>query len=301
MKTNNYNPKVERLSYIPEKNLDAKEIFHILKEKYSWSSDHLQKIIWHGGLYLNGQRLEEKLPALFPEGSLLEIYRFAHEPENIPLLKESILFQEDGIFAFDKPAWLPIQGSRASQRYSLEAHLREWTGIKTLSAVHRLDRQTSGVVLFAENKVTEARLMKLFHDQKMDKTYLAWTSNIPKEKNWEMKGFMQRDFRRLPQNVYRFYSKEVRNSKRSRTQFEVLETKNDFALVRAHPFTGRTHQIRVHLSYSHASILGDDIYGGKMGFSERILLHAHTLNFDWGKKKIELEAPVPKDFTSLLS
>jgi RluA family pseudouridine synthase len=292
-----YNPPVQHYSHPVLKKQAAKDLFRELEEKLDLKTTRLNQILWQGGLYYQGKRLDEKtLPAFFSDGALLEIYFFLKEPEEISLSEKEILYQAEGILAYNKPAWLPVQGSRVSIRYGLQEQLRTLTGISHLNAIHRLDRQTSGVVLFAENKKTEALLMKLFHDQKIAKKYLAWTSSLPKEEKWEMKGYLQRDFRRLPLNVYRFYSREQKNSRFSQTQFQILKTQQNYALVEAKPSTGRTHQIRVHLSYSSSPILGDDLYGGKMEVAERILLHAEELGFSWKNREIKITAPIPGDF-----
>ncbi|MBF0491470.1 MAG: RNA pseudouridine synthase [Deltaproteobacteria bacterium] len=292
-----YNPPVKYYSFTLEKTISGRNLLPYLSQQLNLATENIQKALFHGGCYLNKKRLNEQdLKHPFKANSEIELYLFSREPEAIPISSQHILLKENGLLAVNKPAWLPVQGSRASTRFGLQEQVRDFTGLKNLNALHRLDRQTSGIVLFAYDKKTEAYFMKQFHDQKIKKSYLALVSPAAAEKEWIVEGYLQRDFRKLPLNVYRLYEKEQKNSRWSKTEFKVLEANEKVTLIEARPLTGRTHQIRVHLASKGHPILGDDLYGSPLQ-STRILLHAHRLSFQMADgKEVRIEAPVPGDF-----
>jgi 23S rRNA pseudouridine1911/1915/1917 synthase len=259
------------------------------------------RILWHGGLYAGGKRLgSEELPGTFQAGTTLDLYYFVREPQSIQVSEQSILERGKGWLAANKPPWLPVQGSRVSLRFGFEEALRLLPGCQTLSAVHRLDRETSGVVLFAFEKATEAWMMRQFHDQKVVKTYLAIVSPPPEKSAWKVEGYLVRDFHRLPQDFYRLRADAKSKGRWSEREFEVMKVDGGKALVLARPKTGRTHQIRVHLSDGGSPIVGDRIYGKKNSEADRMQLHAYQIEFDLPEGRIlqrkKISAPVPMDF-----
>ena len=280
--------------------LNPAQLSKTLSELSSLSLDVIEKALWHGGIFADDQRLCcDKLPIL-NSGAQIQIYYFLRDPEPIPIVASHLLFEDKGFLAVQKPAWLPIQGSRVSLRFGLEYQLQEYLGLKNLHAVHRLDRETSGIVLFAYDKKIETQLMKQFQEHKVKKTYLAVVASPTLPLEWEVKGYLRRDFRRLPQNYYQFYTQEISHSRYSETHFLKLKTEEIYSLIQASPKTGRTHQIRVHLRQQAAPIVGDSVYGdGDRKFKDfRLQLHAYALEFyhPHSQKRIELKTLFPEDF-----
>ena len=147
-----YNPPSEhRVFRIANKTLTQDAMAHVMRE-LALDDNRFTKIIEHGGLYLDKTRITDltMLESHLHTGSVIHVYRFLREPEDISLKTTDILWHEQGVIAVNKPAWLPTQGTRVSLRYSLQNVLRIFTGIPTLTAIHRLVRQTGGVVLFGE-------------------------------------------------------------------------------------------------------------------------------------------------------
>jgi RluA family pseudouridine synthase len=254
----------------------------------------------HGGFYVNQKRLGfDELPQRLAAGSKIEIYRFLREPEEIPVDEARVLWDESGILAIDKPAWLPTQGSRVSAFFSLEETLRRWLKLPRLSAAHRLDRQTSGVVLFAKTPEVHALLAKQLEDRSLSKSYLAVVAPTPKDAEWTESGYLFRDLKRSPQIFYRMRKKKTGQGKWSETKFIRLAVREDSALVAAEPVTGRTHQIRVHLASGGTPVAGDFLYGKSALAAPRVQLHSHHLAFFvpgplGGERAVT--APIPKDF-----
>ncbi len=300
-----FNPPVRHHRWRLTNALPQENIAALVCAALDISDAQFDALLNDGGLHCNDVRLTpDTVPAQIEAGSELQAYCYVRTPEPIPLTTEHILFQRDGILAVNKPAWLPVQGTRVSVSHALEHQLRLFTGIATLMAVHRLDRQTSGIVLFGETAKITGWMMQQFAQHRVQKKYLALVSPAPTANQWETQGYLERLYRRLPQNVFRLQATEVKKSKWSHTQFRCVTTSSDGALVECVPVTGRTHQLRVHLSAHGTPIVGDDLYGGAMHFEnqlvQRIQLHAAQLTFPMstgaGTAHITLEAPLPGDF-----
>ena len=204
------------------------------------------------------------------------------------------------MIAVDKPAWLPVQGTRASQRLCLERALRELTGCPSLVAVHRLDRQTSGVVLFARSPAIARRLGRALAARRVARRYLAVCVPAPAADRFTVAGEMVR----VPDPArFRFGLSPTpcRGGRFSETAFRCLAREAGRAWLEARPRTGRTHQIRVHLAAAGSPILGDPVYRiSACGASdaERLQLHAAALRLALEErgKELEIEAPLPADF-----
>lgn len=235
-----------------------------------------------------------------------------------------VLFEDENLLALDKPAGLLTSPDRYDPlRPNLMKLLHE--GIKSakpwvrerhldyLSNAHRLDFETSGVILLAKNKSTLVALADLFGTAKPLKKYLALVRGEITEKKFEM------DAKLAPHPVKTGLMRvDEKNGKMSKTNFEVLENfpRFGYALLRCEPLTGRTHQIRVHAAHVGLRIVGDELYGGKPlwlsrlkadyrlkpGREERplisrVALHAEELHLPLPAtgEIVKITAPWPKD------
>lgn len=157
--------------------------------------------------------------------------------------------------------------------------------------VHRLDRDTSGVMIGARNTETATLLQKQFSDRKTKKTYVAVLDGVPKSP----KAQIDLPIGRNPSAPSTFRV-DVKG-KAALTKYEVLAEANNRSLVRLEPRTGRTHQLRVHMKYISTPILGDRVYGKE---SDRLYLHAASLEITIPTSSRQtFEAPVPKQFTDM--
>ncbi len=257
------------------------------------------RLLRHRGLQIDGRPVgEDDVPDEIAPGTRVVAWALAREPEPIAIGAEHLLRDEDGIVAATKPAWLPVQGTRASQCFSLEEALRSLLGCPELRAVHRLDRETSGVVLLARDARTASRLGRAFAAGSIHRRYLAVVSPSPAQA-FEVEGRLRRV---LDPQRFRFAlaSGAEEGGKPSHTRFRRLEVREGRALVEASPTTGRTHQIRVHLAAAGSPIVGDRVYGGpdERG-APRCLLHAQRLSLALpGAGETVLEAPLPDDFVA---
>ena len=177
-----------------------------------------------------------------------------------------ILHEDRSVLAIDKPrGWLLVPVSWQKTARNLQAALNSsiaardfWArsrGIKFLRYVHRLDADTSGVLLFAKSHGAVETFSDLFESRRMEKAYLAVVSGEPKQTEWTCRLKLAPD----PKHIGRM--KVDARGKPAETHFRALQKKGKFTLVEAKPVTGRTHQIRVHLAEAALPIVGDELYG----------------------------------------
>jgi 23S rRNA pseudouridine1911/1915/1917 synthase len=211
-----------------------------------------------------------------------------------------ILYEDRSVLALDKPSeWLLAPDDWVRTGRNLQAALvasisaRDfWArvrNIKFLRFIHRLDAETTGVVLFAKSAGAVHAYSRLFESRQMQKLYLAIVRGRPKDAEWICRLKLAPDSERRGKMKV-----DARHGKPAETAFRVLQSKGEFSLLEAHPLTGRTHQIRVHLTESGHPIVGDRLYGEASSKStEEIGLRAVQLAYvdPFTKRHVEIEAP----------
>jgi 23S rRNA pseudouridine1911/1915/1917 synthase len=255
-----------------------------------------ERLLWHGGLYVGGRRIDAAAPPLAVEaGSAVAAYVFLEEPRLVCVEPSAILYDAGGMVVVDKPAHLPVQGTRASQRISLETELRRLLDCPTLTPVHRLDRETSGLNVFARDGRTAAPLCAQFFARTVEKRYVAAVAPEPAESAWRVQGWLAQVPH--PRHArYALFEAERPDARPSDTSFSVVARRDGTALVEARPLTGRTHQIRVHLAAGGTPIIGDHLYGATDN-APRVMLHAAGLRLrDPAGAACDFESPLPEGF-----
>jgi len=233
---------------------------------------------------------------------------FSASPVDIPL---KILYEDADLVVVDKPSGMVTHpGHGTGDRTLVHALLHHTGGILSSvgaperpGIVHRLDKETSGVVVVAKTDTAHHALVEQFRNRETRKEYLAWVEGEPKGES----GLMEKAIARHP--VVRTKMRVAHFGRAARTDWRtVLRTGSGATLICCRIHTGRTHQIRVHCSDLGHPILGDATYGYKDRKRfwepvERIMLHARYLEFLHPIKgvKQEVEAPVPKEFQDLES
>lgn len=217
-------------------------------------------------------------------------------------MKFSILFEDEFFISAQKPAGLPSQPTVDKRRpdffSALKKQLIEERGESFYLALHhRLDRDTSGVMIFAKSREANEPLAQMFKKHEIQKTYVCLTALKKTPDHWEVINHLteQRD-----PILKKMKMKSVRSGgDRAHTLFKKLKTFKKGLLVEARPLTGRMHQIRVHLAEAGLGIFGDDIYPSpKNPSAPRLMLHALRLEFThpFTKENINIESSIPEDF-----
>ncbi|HVI30720.1 RluA family pseudouridine synthase [Phenylobacterium sp.] len=228
-------------------------------------------------------------------------------PEEIALVRSLVLYEDADILALNKPSGLSSQGGRG-QANTLDELL--WAFAKPGKArprlIHRLDRDTSGVILTARTKPAAGFLGKAMMARRFKKTYRAIvTPGAPVPAKGSIETPLRRD--EAGREAYmRVCAPDHPDAETARTRYRTLAEAPGAALVEADPETGRMHQIRVHLASLGRPIAGDARYGGALVVAghpaPRLMLHAAALTFPHpGGGEMRLQAPVPDDMAGLLA
>ncbi len=220
-----------------------------------------------------------------------------YNQELVNILKDNILYEDKYILAVNKPTGVIVQGG-IKGKVSISDLLDRIREGKIFKIVHRLDKDTSGVIIFAHNTNVARYLMEEFKEQRVKKTYLALTSGIPsKNKGVIDYPLIKKCISGQEKVVVDKYSPQS-----ATTHFSVIaRLEQNVAYVKLQPITGRTHQLRAHLAYINCPILGDGKYGGKKAFvngiANKIHLHSYSLSFKLpSNKEITIIAPLPENF-----
>ena len=254
----------------------------LTKEVYkSYNRSTLQKFIESGFVTVDG-KLVTKPNQKFPRGTKFDL-KVPSVMKNADL-KPEVIFENDDVIVLNKPVGLL---SMAKGQYCPENTLEEYGLL-----VHRLDRDTSGVVIMAKNEEAQTMLRRQFQDRKAHKTYYTLVKGRPKLDEARIDLPLARDKKRP--TTFRVDP----SGKESETYYKVVKTNGDYSLLELHPKTGRTHQIRVHLKYLGHPIVGDKVYGGED--ADRLMLHAGALEITLpGGKRETFEAPLPESFLNV--
>lgn len=288
-----------------------------------YSRTQIKKLIEDGCILVNGER--RKPGTILRGGEKIEMVRRAPEipkavPEELPL---SILYEDKDILAINKAAGMVVHPAPGhfngtmvnAVLYHVGAQLiappQGTGGVLRPGIVHRLDKGTSGVIVVAKNDEAHRHLSRQFKDRVVEKVYQALVFGKFPQRTGLISSPIGRD------NLHRRkFSSKTRHAREAETYFTVKKEYAGLTLLELRPKTGRTHQIRVHLSEAHHPIVGDTLYGAKSFLSsvrsellrekllqvDRPLLHAAQLKISHPRSGQPLcfEAPLPPDFQSIL-
>jgi 23S rRNA pseudouridine1911/1915/1917 synthase len=236
-----------------------------------------------------GQRVSVTLPPPADSEAL---------PEPIAL---DVLYEDADIIAINKPPGMTVHPAPGHPRSTLVnailAHCGDLSGVGGVlrpGIVHRLDRDTSGIILVAKNDAAHNHLSRQWKERSVEKVYLALVEGTPRPPE----GMIDAPIARDPRNRQRMAI--VPGGREAQTAYRVVERFAGAALVEARPRTGRTHQIRVHLAAIGHPVLGDRVYGKASRRARRHLLHAARITFTHPRtgERMTLEAPLPPDFAA---
>jgi 23S rRNA pseudouridine1911/1915/1917 synthase len=216
-----------------------------------------------------------------------------------PKIQIPVLYEDENCLVFNKPSGLLVIPTDKNEDHTLVNIANQQQGAHgSLYPAHRLDRDTSGVILFAKGKDCQQKLMQFFKDKQVNKTYIAFVHGRVSEPRGKIripiKDFHQRKFTpHLP-------------AQSALTHYEVKDYYKDFTVVKVMPVTGRTNQIRIHFSKIGHPLVGEDKYAFRRDFALRFRRTAlHALRLEWprmsGGGMISVEAPLAADMEGFLS
>jgi 23S rRNA pseudouridine1911/1915/1917 synthase len=225
------------------------------------------------------------------------------QPEPIPL---RIVYEDSDLLVVDKPAGMvvhPAPGHKAGTLVAaVLAHAPDLAGIggtRRPGIVHRLDKDTSGLILVAKNEAAYRHLQDQFKNRAVNKVYLALLEGYPPAEHGRIEAPIGRDPRRRQRMAV------VAGGRKAVTEYRVLARYTGYTLVAAEPQTGRTHQIRVHFSWLGHPLVGDTVYGRRTAAlgCPRQFLHAHRLGFRLpaDNRYVKFESPLPADLLAVLA
>ncbi len=299
-------------STVPE-NFNNSRIDRYLAERFSYQSRTCwQREILDGRISCNGLQITNHHKKV-KTGDSVEYS--AKDKEEPPVSDDyAVIYEDNWFYACSKPGNLPVHPSGRFYKNTLLAMLQESTG-ENFYPLHRLDRETSGIVLFAKNSEAASLCLQTFSSA--EKKYFTIAHGIPSEKNFTVNmpiGVDKNSVVRKKRSAY------IEADEKAVTHFTLIKSFKSYTLLEAILETGRLHQIRVHLQHAGLPIFGDKLYGldekfylrfidegnsesliKDIGF-HRTALHAHSLEFyhPYLKKRIILKSPVPNDMKSFI-
>jgi len=277
------------------------------------SKAKIRMLIVAGAVYLNGRRIRIASKEVIPNAKLDVYIDFQKLGESglardrvFQMKAQDILFEDEYVIAVSKPPGLPTQPTLDEARDNLFAAVKKYIATRDrvaqpyLALHHRLDRDTSGVLILVKDVRANVGVADAFSKHFAQKTYLAIAQGSLRSNQWTVQNHLGRD-KSVSSKSSRFTAVQS-GGDFAQTEFKVLQELGACALIQAMPKTGRTHQIRVHLSEGGLPILGDATYGGNKSLAPRLMLHAAklTLPHPVTGKPLTIECPLPKDFEECL-
>lgn len=285
------------LKIIVDGKLNNTSIRDIMRKDLGLSSGLIKKLkTYDDGIVLNGVRVNTDRVVSLGDELTFVIHDDTSDnivPADIEL---KILYEDDDVIALNKPRNLPTHPSQNHYEDTLANGLMNYySGLNfTFRAITRLDKDTSGVVLVAKNPYSAQILGNDMKNKKIKKEYVAVVNGIPEPSD----GRVSAPIRREKESV--ITRCVAQDGKEAVTDYKAEKSFGRYSLVRLNPLTGRTHQLRVHMSYIGTPIYGDDLYGAPQK-DEATRLHCRKLVFihPVSKKEMTVVAPLPDDMISL--
>lgn len=285
---------------------DAGKRLDIFVQEYLQDAtrSYVQNLIENGYIALgNSKKIKcgskikgnENIIISIPEDEILDL-----EPENIPI---DIIYEDEDMAIINKGPNMvvhPAQGNYTGTLVNaILYHVKDLSGINGVvrpGIVHRLDKDTSGIIVIAKNDVAHLSLSDMFKEKTLEKTYICICKGNFKVKEGRIVNLIGRD----PKDRKKMAVVEE-NGKEAVSNYTVLDEVRDFSLVKVRIETGRTHQIRVHMKSLNHPIVGDSVYGNGGDIASRQMLHSYTLKFRHPVKNHEMviTAPLPEDFRNV--
>ena len=285
--------------YRVNKDYDSMRIDRWIKKNInSLPQSLIEKLLRIGKIKLNGKKIKSSQKVF--TNDLIKIYKFEFKNviekkiliPNKKILKKnesSIIFNNEDIIAINKHAGIAVQGGTKSRLNLTDIFTKSkyFDDVKPFT-VHRLDKDTSGVLIFGKNRKAAQTLTSLFRLRKIYKTYICVCSGEINSNKGEWIHNLEKF-----ENNKKVIEKAI-------TYYRVLDRNQNYSLVELKPITGRKHQLRKQLSFLGHPIIGDNKYSTSNNISKYLMLHSYTLKFKINNNKFSFKAPLPKHFLEFL-
>lgn len=287
------------IRYTAQKDDNGMTVKQIIAREFALSSRLLSKLKNTDGIKVNGVPVTVR--CILGRGDVITLEASDKSSKNVTPcnIELDVLYEDESILAVNKPSGMPTHPSQGHHKDTLaNAVMYRYRNENfTFRAITRLDGDTTGVVLIARNALAAQRLTDMLQNGKIKKEYTAITVGAPKNEE----GIIDAPIARSEDSVIK--RKVDENGKSAITKYSVITKSHDksFAQVKAVPITGRTHQIRLHLSHMGTPIYGDFLYGTPID-GVRAYLHCSCLELchPMTGKLVKIQAPLPEDMSSLL-
>lgn len=308
-------------SYIVQEGQEGQRIDHFLLSKdYLVSRSQIGKWIKEGCVKCNDEKVKSSYS--IKVGDVITV----HPPQikSTELIAEDIaldiVYEDDDLLVVNKPAHMVVHPAHGHHEGTLThallhhcKHLSQIGGVEKPGIVHRLDKGTSGLMVVAKNDATHLGLSQQFHDHLVEKVYRTLVYGVPDPEKGTLESYITRS-----SSDRKRYAVSDHKGKLAITHYKVLQSQNGLAYLEVKIDTGRTHQIRVHLTHKGHSLVGDPLYGGHSKRAKSVrakdvkevllklthpLLHAYSLSFNHPKtqKKLTFKAELPDTFSEVLT
>ena len=262
-----------------EKILDRADIF--IKNKFpQFSRSQIQKLISGKNITINNSEIKSSTEIKYNDKIKIIIPNIDKAPLIASEIKLEIIYQNSGLIVINKPHGIVVHPSKGHSNdtvinalLGMDIKFETILGQKKPLLVHRLDKDTSGLLLVAKNEKTYNYLTEIQKKRKIKKHYFAVISGVPDKKHATIDASISRN------KSHRKKMSVNSKGRKSLTTYKVIKSNNNMSLIELELHTGRTHQIRVHMQALGHPIIGDELYGKKSKLINRQLLHAYKLEF----------------------
>lgn len=290
-----------KLNYIVQEADSFFNVKEVLKVKFEVSDRLLLKLKKNNKIFLNNVpcSINDKIRS----GDVVSfIIDFEEDNSNIVPTKINldILYEDEAYIVINKPSGIPVHPSMLHYENSLSNGVKYYfdkIGLKKkLRPVNRLDKDTSGIVIFAKNEYVQECLVRQMKNKTFVKEYIAICEGIFENRSGTINASISRKENSIIERCVNS------NGDTAITHYNVLKSDFNYSIVKCILETGRTHQIRIHLAYIGHPIIGDTLYGKPSNKINRQALHAHKVHFihPITKKEISYTAPLPEDIKKLI-
>lgn len=293
------------MNFTVTKEHDGKSVLYILQKTLCLSSGMIRHLKFlDDGITVDGERVTVR--RVLREGEVLTLN--TSDTENTQIIKPvelplAIAYEDADMVIPDKPAFMPTHPSHDHYEdtvaNALAFRYKDEKEHFVFRPVNRLDRNTSGLLIIAKNRIAAAKLTKAMQEKRISKKYIAILDGVIEDDGGVIDTYMRRTAESI---IVREVCEACEGADRAITEYRVICRSDRYTVVEAEPRTGRTHQLRVHFAHLGAPIVGDDLYGKESEHIPRHALHSHSLTLPCptSKEMMTVRAPLPADMQGLL-